>query len=625
MSATPVWFGPDRRPLFGILHVPDSGTARAGVVLCSPFGREDLYVYSTYRALAERLEELGLAVLRFDYDGTGDSAGTRHDPGRVAAWRESTRRALDLMRGAGPTVVAAVGMRMGATMAALEAAARPLDALVLWDPCVSGRAFLREQQALQSVTLGPTATGDGSVLTPGFLYDAETAAGIKALDIRATSGHLATHVLCLTRPDRPRDAGLFARLEGAGALDQASAEGQDTLLNVDGQKATVPESAVFHIAAWLSTLSPAQGAPFDAQPFVLPGPAAVVGDDGGDRSVVERPVRIGDAALFGIVTEPEDGPARTTVVCFNTGRSRRIGPSRLWVELARKWAADGLRTVRVDMSGLGESGLHPGQPRGVVYPPEAPVDVAAVARAVAPEDPSEVVLVGLCSGAFHAVEGGAVLGARGVVAVNPVLGIRPIATVADPAGPAPAGAAPPSRAGAAVRRAVRAAAARPVAGKALGLVPDRLRGVLDRAAGKPSPAGALSYVVEHGSDVLVVAGPEEADLIRRGSAHTLELLAGTGRFHFEVIDNLDHAMYGRDDADRVGDILYRHVRDHFAPRPDPAPTPGPAGGPGSDAPACPPVALATSRPEGPRPVTLPTRVRRERPAVAEGSEDLLSR
>lgn len=577
MSASPVWFGPADRPLFGILHVPDSGTARAGVVLCSPFGREDLYVYATYRALAARLEELGLAVLRFDYDGTGDSAGRHDDPDRVAAWAASTRSAFDLMRGAGPAMVAGVGMRMGGTMAALEAAARPLDALVLWDPCTSGRTFLREQQALQSVTLGPAGTGDGSVLTPGFLYDAETAAGIKALDLRATSGALATHVLCLTRADRARDAGLFARLEGAGEVEHASAAAQAELLNVDGQVAAVPEAAVFHIAAWLSTLAPAERAPVDAEPFLLPGPAAVVARDAGSRPVVERPVRIGDASLFGIVTEPEGTATPTTVVCFNTGRSRRIGPSRLWVELARQWAADGLRTVRVDMSGLGDSGVHPGQERGVVYPLEAPVDVTAVARAVAPDDPSEVVFVGLCSGAFHAVEGGALLGARGVVAINPVLSIRPIASAPPDAGAeAPPPPAAAHRRGVALRRALRALAARRVVGRAIGMLPDGARGVLDRLAGRPSPAAALSYVVERGSDVLVVAGPEEADQLRRGSAETLGHLSHTGRFRFEVIDDLDHAMYGRHDPERVGELLYHHVRDRFAPQGAPAPTRPPA-------------------------------------------------
>ena len=37
----PTWFGPDDLPLLGTVHVPDSGRARAAVVLClnPPIGR----------------------------------------------------------------------------------------------------------------------------------------------------------------------------------------------------------------------------------------------------------------------------------------------------------------------------------------------------------------------------------------------------------------------------------------------------------------------------------------------------------------------------------------------------------------------------------------------------------
>ncbi len=146
VTATPIWFGAHDRPLFGMLHLPEGNVARAGVVLCPPLGREDLAVHSAYRALAERLAAERIAVLRFDYDGTGDSAGSQSDPARVAAWSRSTATAMDLVRATGAPVVGAVGMRMGATLAAIEAARAPMDALVLWDPCRTGRSFLRELQ-----------------------------------------------------------------------------------------------------------------------------------------------------------------------------------------------------------------------------------------------------------------------------------------------------------------------------------------------------------------------------------------------------------------------------------------------------------------------------------------------
>src|SRR4051812_34449398 len=85
--AMPTWFGPAERPLFGWYHAPALATARAcGVVLCNPFGYEMMCSHRAYRHLAERLATAGFPVLRFDYDGTGDSAGDGEDPERVESW-----------------------------------------------------------------------------------------------------------------------------------------------------------------------------------------------------------------------------------------------------------------------------------------------------------------------------------------------------------------------------------------------------------------------------------------------------------------------------------------------------------------------------------------------------------
>ena len=85
----PVWFGAADRPSFGWLHVPDDGTARAGVVLCPPLGYEYVCAHRTIRHLAEALAAAGFCVLRVDYDGTGDSSGDHDDPRRVRAWIET--------------------------------------------------------------------------------------------------------------------------------------------------------------------------------------------------------------------------------------------------------------------------------------------------------------------------------------------------------------------------------------------------------------------------------------------------------------------------------------------------------------------------------------------------------
>ncbi len=153
MSATPIWFGPENRPLLGWFHSPPDGRARAGVVVCPPIGRDYLQAHYALRLLAEELAELGLCVLRFDYDGTGDSAGDDTDPDRVASWTASVRSALAVVRAMAPIPLSLVGMRVGAMLAAMVAESEEgIDSLVLWDPVVSGRAYLNEQRALSALS-----------------------------------------------------------------------------------------------------------------------------------------------------------------------------------------------------------------------------------------------------------------------------------------------------------------------------------------------------------------------------------------------------------------------------------------------------------------------------------------
>jgi predicted alpha/beta hydrolase len=76
VSPEPMFFGPEGRPLFGWLYRPPPERALgAGLVICNPFGNEALCAHRTIRHLSARAAGAGFAVLRFDYDGTGDSTG----------------------------------------------------------------------------------------------------------------------------------------------------------------------------------------------------------------------------------------------------------------------------------------------------------------------------------------------------------------------------------------------------------------------------------------------------------------------------------------------------------------------------------------------------------------------
>lgn len=138
----PLFFG-SRHHLFGFLHAPDAvHERRAAVVMCYPFGQDSLYALRTFRVLSARLAAHGFKVLRFDYSGTGDSAGELSDAS-IEQWIEDIGEAIALARSDGTARVSIVGRGLGAGLAALAATrTRSVEKLVMWEPVLDGQSYL---------------------------------------------------------------------------------------------------------------------------------------------------------------------------------------------------------------------------------------------------------------------------------------------------------------------------------------------------------------------------------------------------------------------------------------------------------------------------------------------------
>jgi pimeloyl-ACP methyl ester carboxylesterase len=100
------------------------------------------------------MAEAGFPVLRFDYYGCGDSSGEA-EQGSITRWLEDISTAVAELRArADKYQVCVVGLRLGATLAALSGSRRELfESLVLWEPVVSGKAYLKELVSLQQEML----------------------------------------------------------------------------------------------------------------------------------------------------------------------------------------------------------------------------------------------------------------------------------------------------------------------------------------------------------------------------------------------------------------------------------------------------------------------------------------
>ncbi|MBT4820909.1 MAG: hypothetical protein HON70_34690, partial [Lentisphaerae bacterium] len=116
-----------------------------------PFGEERKCAYRLLTRLARRTVEAGIAVLRLDLSGTGESTGS-HADADVARWVADLEAARDvLLDGAGIRDWNVVGARFGANLAARIPAPGVPHRLVLVEPLLSGEDGLRDLKRRQLI------------------------------------------------------------------------------------------------------------------------------------------------------------------------------------------------------------------------------------------------------------------------------------------------------------------------------------------------------------------------------------------------------------------------------------------------------------------------------------------
>lgn len=123
------------------------------------------------------------------------------------------------------------------------------------------------------------------------------------------------------------------------------------------------------------------------------------------KRVSEQAIVFGQQkSLVGIVTQAATSTAPTghpAIVILNTGIIHRVGHNRMYVALSRTLAAAGYTVLRFDLSGIGDS-----DPRAEGLTPLAS-NLTDIGEALdwlgTVRQASRIILIGLCSGADHAV------------------------------------------------------------------------------------------------------------------------------------------------------------------------------------------------------------------------------
>lgn len=430
-ASRPLYLQTEPDPVFGFFHPPATSPGRrAAVLLCPPFGWEDVSSYRSRRAWAEALAADGHAALRIDLPGAADSAGSPRDADRLAAWTDAVGGAAAWLhaRSGAPRVVAA-GWGLGGMLACLAAGqGAPIDDLILWGVPAHGRRLVRELRAFAAMKAAEYGEADAAETQPaddddlvvaGFVLTAETLRALERIDLTSLTFDDAAQrrVLLLERDGLPVDPALHDHLRRLEVVvSTAPGDGYGAML-AGPQVAIAPRVVFQRVSAWLDAApSSSPVVPVDAQGAVARWPVPQTREQL-ELDLTPSPVRetpttfpLADAHLFGVCSEPSERPrADLALVLLNAGAVRRIGPNRMWVEAARRWASRGVPTLRLDIEGLGDSDGDESRyaDSAELYSPVVVEQIrAALDQLQAEGVASRFVVAGLCAGAswaFHAL------------------------------------------------------------------------------------------------------------------------------------------------------------------------------------------------------------------------------
>ena len=252
-----LFFGPPDKQLFGVYYQPQRQPARdCGVVLCNPLAPELGHTCKCFHHLALLLAQAGFAAFRFDYFGTGDSAGSGEE-GSVRQWMEDIRCATDELRRQGCRRFCLAGLRFGATLAARFATERDaVDSLVLWEPWVSGQDCLADLQRLHELAF--TAAGFGCPRTEeemvGQPFPNRLREEIRALHLRGSFDNRGRRVL-LIEDASGRSASLGPDLERSGCSFDRETTNLPPFWEDNLGLAFVPRPLLERIVTWVSEVS----------------------------------------------------------------------------------------------------------------------------------------------------------------------------------------------------------------------------------------------------------------------------------------------------------------------------------------------------------------------------------
>lgn len=387
----PVAFGSSS----GWLVEPPTGGPRLdrGAVIVPAFGFEALCTRRALRILSDRLAAAGLPTLRYDPTGTGNALPAPAEADLLPLWQADLAAAIAHLKAlTGVNEVVLIGLRLGALIAAAHVAAAqdgPVAGVALLAPPLSGKSYLRESAVLARIIAPEEAPPAAGVAVGGFSLNAATVEAIKAL---AWPQAIAAPRCLIATPGDGRGA-LGPRFAAGGtAVSDIAFAGYERMI-CDPTASEAPTAVLAEIAAWARE----GAAPATAAARMAPQVARLAGD-----TFTEEAIAFGaGGTLAGILCRPT-GPTQRLVIMTNAGGQPQGSWANMQVAFARDLATEGVASLRMDLSGHGDSGEEADPPTPFYYDGALQRDLAAGLALAEAQGFTDITVAGHCSGAHHA-------------------------------------------------------------------------------------------------------------------------------------------------------------------------------------------------------------------------------
>ena len=228
----------------------------------------------------------------------------------------------------------------------------------------------------------------------GLRIGIATRDALDRLDIGKLDKLSVQRILLLDQPNAPGSDRLVDKLRDQG-IDVTHEIGNrcDELLR-ESHEVDVPYELFARVVSWLGDAGKSDQPECKIEPTDL--------DTGSAR---ETPVRLGpNESLTGVLALPKrHDPASPTLLIPGTGANPRFGNSRGTVMLARWLAEQGIASLRMDGHGIGDAAPETGE-HGLPYSRQGNRDVNAGVDFLVERFAGPIVVLGMCSGAYHAFQ-----------------------------------------------------------------------------------------------------------------------------------------------------------------------------------------------------------------------------